>query len=382
MRAHVGVAALCTCLLVSAACAADSDTAAILAEFDAYLEKTATQLGDSPFAAVVSRDGEIIYERYDDGGGVLGRPVDAQSRWQVFSITKSFVAALVLGLCQGGKMALDDPVGRFLPAFAEHGGGPFDRRDVTIRQLLSHTSGAAVDGDKTPESPPPGFETVDIITEPGTDFEYSDLGMLILERAVEAATGGDFAALMEERVTGPLGLASTGYVHAGSATDSVLPLLPGRFEYSRPGRRAGEGLYTTARDLNAFGRFWLEPDSIFSRSLRREAWTWHGTRASDQGRYGLMWWLFEQDGGYVMSGRANKINAVVPETGVVITVIRYPQDRPAPEYRYIDDKRAMVLFGRRLGSLGSSDRRVKIPALAERARATGLCDHSTDMQRG
>ena len=71
-------------------------------------------------------------------------------------------------------------------------------------------------------------------------------------------------------------------------------------------------------------------------------------RESDGGRYGLLWWLFESDGGYVMSGKDNKINAVIPETGVVITVIRYPQARAAKGYKFIGDKHAMVQFGKRL----------------------------------
>ncbi len=68
----------------------------------------------------------------------------------------------------------------------------------------------------------------------------------------------------------------------------------------------------------------------------------------DGGRYGLMWWLFESDGGYVMSGKEYKINAVIPETNSVITVIRYPQASAAKEYNFAEDKRAMVLFGQRL----------------------------------
>jgi CubicO group peptidase (beta-lactamase class C family) len=124
--------------------------------------------------------------------------------------------------------------------------------------------------------------------------------------------------------------------------------MRGQFHYSQSGKRASAGLFTTARDLNRFGQFWLDPAAMFSKELRQQAWTWHGTRDSDQGRYGLMWWLFEDDGGYVMSGKDNKINAVVPETGVVVTVIRYPQARPGGGYRFIEDKRAMVLFGKRL----------------------------------
>ena len=56
-------AVLCACLLVTSLAAWDDDTPAVLSKLDAYLGKTAEQLGDSPFAAVVSRDGEIIYER-------------------------------------------------------------------------------------------------------------------------------------------------------------------------------------------------------------------------------------------------------------------------------------------------------------------------------
>jgi hypothetical protein len=71
-------------------------------------------------------------------------------------------------------------------------------------------------------------------------------------------------------------------------------------------------------------------------------------RDSDQGRYGLLWWLFESDGGYVMSGKQSKINAVIPETNTVITVIRYPQARPENGYRFAEDKQALVLFGKHL----------------------------------
>lgn len=339
---------VCGLLISQALCAEEAATAATLEELDAYLEKTAAQLGDSPFAAVVSRNGELLYERYYDGQGILDRPVDQDSRWQVFSITKSFIAALVLNLCQDGVLSLDDPVGKYLPAFREHGDGPFDRGDVTIRHLMSHTSGTAYRGNKVPNPLPPGLDRIDVVSQPGEDFRYSGLGMMILERVLEAATGKDVDSLMKERVTGPLDLDATGYIYPGTATDRVLPLKDEFFHYSQNGKRAGAGLFTTARDLNSFGQAWINPESMFSTDLRSKAWKHHGTRESDGGRYGLMWWLFEEDGGYVMSGKDNKINAVIPETGVVITVIRYPQARAAENYRFAEDKRAMVLFGKRL----------------------------------
>jgi len=328
--------------------AADTSFTPVLEEFDTYLDKTASQLGDSPFAAVVSKNGELLFERYHDGNGTLDRPVNAKSRWLVYSITKSFVAALTLNLCQDGVISLDDPVGKYLPAFRVHGDGPFDRRDVKVRHLMSHTSGAAVDGNKVPDPLPPSFNRIQVISEPGVDFKYSGLGMLILERTLEAASGTDLGALLNDKVIQPMGLQSTSYVYPGAATDHVLPLKKDLFQYSQNGKRAGSGLFTTARDLNAFGQFWLSPEALFSIDLRTEAWTYHGKRESDSGRYGLLWWLFEDDGGFVMSGKDNKINAVIPETGVVITVIRYPQAKASKDYKFAQDKRTMVLFGKRL----------------------------------
>lgn len=342
------IIALCILILVPVIGPADTGNSGVLAEFDLYLEKTADQLGDSPFAAVVTKNGEIIYERYHDGQQVLARTVDEESRWQVFSITKSFVSALVLGLCQEGVLTLDDPVGKYLRTFREHGDGLFDRRAVTLRHLLSHTSGTAFEGNKVPNPLPPGLDRVDIVSAPGKEFKYSDLGMLILERMLEAATGKDMDTLLNEKVIQPLGLASTGYVYPGTADYRVLPLKRDLFHYSQSGKRAGAGLFTTARDLNRFGQLWLKSETMFSIELRQQAWTLHGIRESDKGHYGLMWWLFESDGGNVMSGKDNKINAVVSETNVVVTVIRYPQAKAAKGYKFIADKRAMVLFGRRL----------------------------------
>jgi len=100
---------VCATLLLAAIGQSAADTDKVLQELDAYLEQTAAQLGDSPFAAVVSKNGEVIYERYYDAAGALGRTVNESSRWQVFSITKSFVSALILNLCEDESLSLDDP---------------------------------------------------------------------------------------------------------------------------------------------------------------------------------------------------------------------------------------------------------------------------------
>ena len=318
----------------------------VLAELDAYLERTSTYLGDCPYAVVVSQDGKIIHERYHDGGKVVGL-VDHNSRWFLYSISKSYAAALMLNLVQDGVVALDDPISKFLPAFATKGAGPFDRRDVTLRHLASHTSGAFIGPDVLIEGVPRDLNDIKIETEPGGPFLYSSLGTHLLERTLEAATGQDYEALLQERVLQPLGLTNTGFIYEETPDKPhLLPTRPGTYQYSQNEHRVGSGLSSTAREVNAFGNFWLNPSALFSSDLRSEAWQLHGIRDSDSGRYGLLWWLFEDQGGYVMSGHALKVNAVIPHRNVVVTVIRYPQNDAS--FDFYADKLAFVNFGNRL----------------------------------
>lgn len=318
----------------------------VLAELDSYLDRTSAHLGDCPYAVVVSLEGKIIHERYHDGGKIVGS-IDQNSRWFLYSISKSFAAALMLNLVQDGLIELDDPVGKYLPAFATKGAGPFDRKKVTLRHLASHTSGAFIEPDVLVEDIPRNLNDIKIVTAPGRSFQYSSLGTHLLERSFEAATGRDYETLLQERVLQPLELTNTGFIYPEPALNTaLLPIRPGTYQYSQIGHRVGSGLSSTARDLNAFGNFWLNPTELFSIDLRQEVWRLHGIRDSDNGRYGLLWWLFEDHGGYVMSGHALKVNAVIPHRNVVVTVIRYPQNDAS--FDFYADKLACVSFGHRL----------------------------------
>jgi len=238
-------------------------------------------------------------------------------------------------------------VSMYLPTFTTKGNGAYDRRDVTIRNLMSHTSGAAVNGNKLPPTNPADLNDVDIITQPGKDMLYSGLGMNILERTLEAATGKDLDDLLKENVIKPLGLKSASYVYGESdKDDNVLPLRPDKFSYSKKGDRAASGLFINARDVNKFGQFWIHPEKLFSKDLRSEAWKWHGTRDLDGGNYGLLWWLFEDQKTYVMSGLNYKVNAVIPGKGVVVTVLRLPQNDET--FEFWPDKFKLVTLGNKI----------------------------------
>ena len=197
-------------------------------------------------------------------------PVDA--RFRAGSITKSFVATVVLQLVGEGRIALDDPSGKWLP----------DGDRITVRQLLQHTSGLADYGESdgfrrlygTTEavvgmrhrtwSPPELLAFVagrPALFEPGSCWAYSSTNYLLLGLLIERVTGNSYAAEVERRILRPLDLRDTGLPGAdpGMAGPHLHGYLRGKtgepidvtvFDHSFAGP-AGEIVSSTS-DLNRF----------------------------------------------------------------------------------------------------------------------------------
>jgi len=332
-----------------------------LKELEAYLEETAEALGHSPYGALVTRHGEPLWEHYSAGkdGAPLG-PVTEASLWPLYSCTKSYIATLILSLADDGILTLDDPISTYLPEFGTPGTGPFSRQSVTLRHLATHTSGAALpEGDDPDFSNPINCEQVAVETDPGEVFNYTGLGMHLLERVLEAATGQDLEAALRARLFEPLGLPETRYFDAVNPNVPMMPVkvdgdLSERYRIVPARLRCHYGLYTTVREANRFGQLWLgdgtfEEHRYFSPELKAEAWTYHITRPIDGGRYGLLWWLHEDHGSYIISGAGAKETVVCPDTGIVITVLRIPLQPESSGYHFYTDKVNLSRFAAKLG---------------------------------
>jgi CubicO group peptidase (beta-lactamase class C family) len=142
-------------------------------------------------------------------------PASVETVYPIGSLTKQFTAAAVLLLADEGKLSLDDPLGKFVPAFPEPG------RSATVRQLLNHTSGIR---SMTSLGPKYWGQTgreiapADLIalfaSEPadfaaGTDHRYSNSGYALLGLVVGKASGEPWGAFVTKRLVVPLGLTST-----------------------------------------------------------------------------------------------------------------------------------------------------------------------------
>ncbi|HET8656910.1 MAG TPA: serine hydrolase domain-containing protein, partial [Longimicrobiaceae bacterium] len=184
-----------------------------------------------------------------------------RTMYDLASLTKVVATTTaVMLLVEDGKMSLDAPVSLYLPEFS---GGAKDR--VTIRQLLTHTSGlpAGVELWGTPDEALYRAITTPLVREPGTRVEYSDIGFVVLFAAAQRAAGEPLPELLRRRVWAPLGMNSTMYAPGPDCTRCAPTLTRSdgsfyRGEVHDPiahalgGVAGNAGLFSTAHDLARF----------------------------------------------------------------------------------------------------------------------------------
>ncbi|MEU6172562.1 serine hydrolase [Streptantibioticus parmotrematis] len=139
-------------------------------------------------------------------------PMRTDTIFDLASLSKLFTSIVAVREIQDGGLGLDDTVAGYLPEFATNG-----KAAITIRQLLTHTSGLPADPSPAlwqyPDMPSRVKAILDTVPQnpPDTVYLYSDLNMLSLQLVLEHLTGKSLDSLVRERVTGPLGLRDTMY---------------------------------------------------------------------------------------------------------------------------------------------------------------------------
>jgi CubicO group peptidase (beta-lactamase class C family) len=157
----------------------------------------------------IARNGQILYARgYGYRNIAKRQPATPSTIYNIASITKQFTAACVMLLQQDGKLNVDDPIAKFLPGFP-HG------EQITIRELLNHTSGLAdyLDILRPSELSIPrilaAVEKAPLRFKPGTRYEYSNTNYVLAGVIVAKAAGMRFDEFLTKRIIEPSGLHST-----------------------------------------------------------------------------------------------------------------------------------------------------------------------------
>ncbi|MGE7714805.1 alkaline D-peptidase. Serine peptidase. MEROPS family S12 [Priestia megaterium] len=216
------------------------------------------------------------------------KPMKTDFRFRIGSVTKTFIATVLLQLAGENRLNLDDSIEKWLPGVIQ--GNGYDGNQITIRQILNHTSGIAdyvnskdfdiMDTKKSYTadefvkmgiSLPPDFP-------PGKGWSYSNTGYVVLGMLIEKVTGNSYAEEVENRIIEPLDLSNT-FLPGNS---SVIPgtkhargyfQLDGASEledvtYINPGSSDGD-MISTADDLNKFFSYLLSGQLLKEQQLKQ-----------------------------------------------------------------------------------------------------------------
>jgi len=212
-------------IVLASSFAAAELPADLRAKVDAHAQRTLADTGVPSASIAIVQNGEITYLRaYGDARLDPRTPATSSMRYSVGSISKQFTAAAILLLAEDGKLSLDDPVSRFVPNLTRG-------NEVTIRQLLSHTSGYQ---DYWPQDyvmpimlkPVTADKILDIWArkpldfDPGTQWQYSNTNFVIAGLIIEKASGKPLLQFLSDRIFTRLGMKSVMNIDQDHLTDT------------------------------------------------------------------------------------------------------------------------------------------------------------------
>ena len=278
---------------------------ASVGEFTAYLDERITRImGNYEIPGVsiaLIHGGEMVWSNaYGYADVAAGRKMTVDTVCRVESISKSVTAWGVMKLLENGQIQLDEPVHQYLTSWAIPK-SRFSEEDITIRQLLSHSSGmplGTIGLEYSPEDSIPSLENslsrqAKLVRDPGTAFEYSNVGFNLLELLIEEVTGVKFSDYMEEEVLEPLGMNSARF----EWSEDIDPEVPMGYDlqgdpvplyvYSEKG---SGGMFSNVEDVACFVMAGMEESKLTeSRVLRPSSMEEMYTPVMDiSGIYGMV----------------------------------------------------------------------------------------------
>jgi CubicO group peptidase (beta-lactamase class C family) len=305
------------------------------AGLDELVSSALSASGAPSVSVAVFQNGEIVYAKAFGKANIAeDRPADVSTRYAIGSVSKQFTAAALLLLAERGKISLDDKVAKYFPDLTR-------AREVTIRELLSHTSGYE---DYAPQDylipdwtrpTDPGaimdqWGKKPLNFNPGTRWQYSNTNYVIAGQIFEKVSGQLLVGFLREKIFHPLGMSTPGEItdHQPSDASAYTRYALGP---PRPVAREGAGwmfaageLVMTPSDLILWDIAFLQKKILSARSYEeftREVKLKDGTET----HYALGLSLGELNGTPMIShtGEVSGFlasNAVFPDKGLAVVV--------------------------------------------------------------
>ncbi len=307
MLAGVFIALLITILMTLPAHAASDRTPMLTTKLDALFADY-DQPGSPGASVMIIQDGRVLLAKGYGLANVEEKvPCGTNTNFRLASVTKQFTAMAVMILAERKKLSLDECLTDFFPEFPACG------RQITVRQLLTHTSGLIDYEDVIPkgtEIPVLDRDVLRLLMQqhktyfpPGTKYRYSNSAYSLLALIVEARSGSTFARFLQDNIFRPLKMANT------LAYEQGLSVVPHRaYGYSPDGggfKRTDQsltssvlgdgGIYSSVADLYQWDQA-LYTDKLVSRKMLELAFTpGPATEHPDTG-YGFGWFIGQYRG--------------------------------------------------------------------------------------
>jgi CubicO group peptidase (beta-lactamase class C family) len=335
------------------------------AKVDAAVEAQRSTQKIPGVSLAVCRDGRVVKAAsYGLGNVEWNVAVTPQTIFQTGSVGKQFTAMAVMMLVEEGKIGLDDRLTKYVPET------PAIWKDVTIRNLLTHTSGISDYGgeedlmgkgvinfrkDYTEEELIPAFAKMPMDFQPGEKWHYSNTGYVLLGIVIHRVTGEFYGDFLEQRIFRPLGMASTRIISEADIVpqrSAGYRLVKGELknqEWVSPtlNTTADGALYTNVLDLAKWdAALWAK------RFVKPESYDlmWSPVKLNDGKTYpyGFGWFLAEKGGRKAVShdgawqGFTMSIARYLNEGLTVIVMTNLDSDNAKPE-KIVEDVAAIYL---------------------------------------
>jgi len=281
-------------------------------KIDEYIKREMAARNVPGLAFAVMENGRALRQgAYGLANLETGAPVGIDSVFELASVTKPITAVAVMMLVEQKKLALDDPVDKYLAEI------PAAWHAITVRELLSHTSGRREYGLVRCD----GSELLDISTKqqfedlvkspllfvPGTGTQYSDSGYFVLGMIIESVSGQRYRDFLQQRIFGPLGMPHTSVLDQSAIIPNRISSYTLRKGQLKNARRAWQhelpswyGIWSTVEDMVKFDAG-LSSGALIKLETLAHMWApatlKDGKNSSiDQNLYGLGWFILSAAG--------------------------------------------------------------------------------------
>ena len=239
----------------------------IATEIEKHAASLAAEDSFSGVVLVAKADKIVVNRAYGLADQQWKAPNRTDTLFHMASVGKMFTAAAVLKLASEGKVSLDDTLAKWVPEYPHP-----EAAKITLKHLLTHSAGIGDWDGRQVRGEKSGAELAATMTEPlqfepGAHFNYSNAGFVLLQAAIEKATGKGFADALQQLVFAPAGMRRTGLwpvtaIVPNRATgylrpeDDPLGLGPrySNEQFLGYGANGSGGEYSTAADMLAFNR--------------------------------------------------------------------------------------------------------------------------------